>query len=492
MADTSLKWKTITGAIWKLAERISAQLVNFIVSIILARLLLPEDYGIIALVSVFITICDKLVVSGFATSLIQKKDADNIDFSTVFFFSLSMSAVLYAALFFGAPLIADFYSAYDRELLIWVIRAMGVQIIITAINSVQSAYVSRTMQFKKTLWSTLISTVLSAAVGITIALNGGGVWALVAQYCVQAFATMVVLWIVVRWRPQLVFSFKRFKSLFSYGWKIFVASIIKVLYNDLRSIIIGKAYTPADLAFYNKGQSFPQIIESNIAGTIDSVLFPAISRKQDSKEEMLAILRRAIKTCTYVLMPMLMGLAAVASPLVEILLTDKWLECVPYMQIICFTFMFMPIEVDNLQAIKAIGRSDLALKLEIIKKVVGVVLLVASIPFGVKAIALSMLVGAIINAIVDAVPNRKLLGYKFSQQIIDILPNLLISLAMFALVYSMSFVSLNIYLLLAIQVISGVAIYVLLSLIFKIESFKYLCNTLKSFLKKRGSNKDES
>lgn len=484
MADSSLKWKTITGAIWKFAEKISAQLVNFVVSIILARMLLPDDYGVIALVSVFITLCDKLVVSGFATSLIQKKDADNIDFSTVFFFSLLTSIVLYAALFFGAPLIADFYSAYDRELLIWVIRAMGVQIIITAVNSVQNAYVSRNMQFKKTLWSTLFSTVLSAAVGITMAYFGYGVWALVAQYCVQAFVTMVVLWIVVRWRPQFKFSFARFKSLYSYGWKIFTASMIKVLYNDLRSIVIGKAYTPADLAFYNKGQSFPQLIESNVGGTIDSVLFPALSKAQDSKESMLALLRRAIKTSTYMLMPMLMGLAAVAAPLVEILLTEKWLECVPYMQIMCFTFMFMPIELDNLQAVKALGRSDLALKLEIIKKVIGVILLVASIPFGVKAIALSMLVGAIINAIVDAVPNRKLLGYKFSQQLGDVLPNLILSLLMFAVVYALSFLEMNVFAMLAAQVFAGITIYLLLSLIFKIESFKYICKTIKSFFKK--------
>lgn len=484
MEDSSLKSRTIFGLIWQFFERISAQFVSFILSIILARLLMPEDYGIIALVVVFVSICNRLVVGGFSTSLVQKKDADNMDFSTVFFFSLITSLFLYAILFLCAPLIADFYSGFDRKLLIDIVRVMGIQLIVSAVNSVQSAYVSKTMQFKKTFAPTMISVTISAIVGIGLAYAGYGVWALVAQNLVQDFSRMIVLWIVVRWRPQLKFSFERFKSLFSYGWKIFAASIIKVLYNDLRSIVIGKAYTPADLAYYNKGQSFPQLIESNVGGTIDSVLFPAISKTQDSKEGMLALLRRAIKTSTYVLMPMLMGLAAVAAPLIEILLTEKWLPSVPYMQIICFTFMFMPIEIDNLQAIKAMGRSDLALKLEIIKKVIGVILLVVSIPFGVKAIALSMLVGAIINAIVDAVPNRKLLGYKFSQQIVDVLPILLISLAMFAVVYLMSFLNLNIYFLLTIQVISGVAVYVLLSLMFKIESFKYICNTLKSFLKK--------
>lgn len=480
----SLKWKTITGTMWKFGERISAQAVNFIVSIILARLLLPEDYGIIALVTVFITICDKLVVSGFATSLIQKKEADNLDFSTVFFFSLGMSVVLYGALFLSAPLIADFYSSYDRQLLINVIRVMGIQVIVTAVNSVQQAYVSRTMQFGKTLWSTLCGTVLSAVVGIWMAYAGYGVWALVAQYCVNVVTVMTVLWIVVRWRPQLKFSFSRFKELFAYGWKIFAASIIKVLYNDLRSLVIGKFYSASDLAYYNKGQSFPQLVESNVSGTIESVLFPAISKKQSSKEEMLAILRRAIKTSTYVLMPILAGLAAVAEPLIEILLTEKWLPSVVYMQILCFTFMLMPVEMDNLQAIKAIGRSDIVLKLEIIKKVIGIALLAASVPFGVKAIAISMLVGAVINATADAIPNKKLLGYNFTQQIKDIAPALLMSLVMFAVVYPLSSLNMNMFVKLVLQCAVGVAVYGGLSVIFKVDSFTYIIKTLKGFLKK--------
>ncbi|MBR5140520.1 MAG: oligosaccharide flippase family protein, partial [Clostridia bacterium] len=341
------------------------------------------------------------------------------------------------------------------------------------------------MQFRKFFWSTIIGTIVSGVMGVVLAYYGYGIWALVAQYCVQAASTTVVLWIVVRWRPQIKFSIKRFKALYSYGWKIFAASMIKVLYNDLRSIVIGKAYSPADLAYYNKGQSFPQLIESNVGGTIDSVLFPAFSKKQDSKAEMLSILRRAIKTSTYVLMPLLAGLAAVAAPLVEILLTSKWLECVPYMQIICFTFMFMPIEIDNLQAIKAMGRSDLVMMLEIIKKVVGVALLVFSIPFGIKAIAFSMLVGAIINAIIDAVPNRKLLGYKFSQQFIDILPSLLLSLLMFGGVYALSFIPINIYLLFTIQFAAGVTFYAGVSAILRVESFMYLLSVLKSMFAKK-------
>ena len=482
--NQSLQKKTVFGALWKFAERASAQIVNFIVSIILARLLLPEDYGIIALVSVFITICDKLVVSGFAASLIQKKDADNLDFSTVFFFSLSTSLVLYALLFFGAPLLAKFYSAYDQTMLIAVIRVMGIQIIATAVNSVQQAYVSRTMQFNKTLYSTLISTVLSAAIGIWMACAGYGVWALVAQYCVNVVTVMVVLWIVVRWRPDFAFSVERFKSLFSYGWKLFCVSIIAVLYRDFSSLVIGKFYTSADLAYYNKGQSFPLLVESNVSGTIESVLFPAIAKRQTSKEDMLAILRRAIKTSVYILMPLLAGMAAVAKPLVVLLLTDKWLPCVPYMQILCFTFMFMPIEIDNLQAIKAMGRSDIALKVEIIRKAIGIAILIAAIPFGVTAIALSMLLGAVINAAVNAIPNKKLLGYGVGKQLLDVLPSLLISAVMFVCVYPLAALPLGNMAVLTIQVIVGVAVYLLLSIVTRNDSFRYLFFLIRSFVKK--------
>ncbi len=485
----SLKAKTLSGVIWKFGERVSAQAVNFIVSIILARLLLPDDYGLIALVTVFITICNKIVVSGFATSLIQKKDADNLDFSTVFYFSLAVAVVLYAGLFFTAPFIADFYSAEsDPELFIQVIRVMGLNLFIIAVNSVQQAYVSRTMQFRKFFFSTIIGTVVSAVAGIALAYMGKGVWALVAQNMILAVVNGIVLWFMVKWRPQLKFSFKRLKTLYSYGWKIFVASMIKILYTDLRSLVIGKVYTAADLAFYNKAQSFPQLIDTNVEGTIDSVLFPAISKKQSNVDDMRAMLRRAIKTTSYVLMPLLAGLSAVAKPFVIILLTEKWAESIPLMQILSFSFIFAPVELENLQAIKAIGRSDIALKVEIIKKVVGVAILIASIPFGVTAIAVGMVISTTLSAIINAIPNKKLLGYTFKMQLKDILPSLIMSLVMFGAVYPISLLNINVWLMLIIQVVAGAIIYIALSAIFKVESFKYILSILKGFLKRGKKN----
>ena len=487
MESESIKKKTISGVLWKFSESSISQIVNFVISIILARMLLPEDYGIIALVSVFITICDKLVISGFATSLIQKKDADNKDFSTIFYFSLAMSGLLYGLLLVCAPWIADFFNAYNKELLTAVIRVMGLQIVIVAVNSVQSAYVSRTMQFRRFFWSTLGGTLVSAAVGIWMAYAGYGVWALVAQYLTKAFCGMAVLWFTVRWRPALTFSFERFKTLYRYGWKIFAASMIKVLYNDMRGLVIGKFYSAADLAFYNKGQSFPQLVESNVTGTIDSVFFPAISRKQSSKSEMLSMLRRTIKTSSYVLIPLLVGLAAVATPLVEVLLTEKWLPCVFYLQLLSFSFVLAPVEVENLQAIKAIGRSDLVLKLEIVKKIVGVLLLIVAIPFGVKAIAISFLAGNIFAAIANAYPNRKLLGYRYRQQLLDVLSPLVMSAIMYGAVLAVSFLNLPAMGLLALEILVGAVVYLLLSLITKNESFYYILKTVKGFFHKGDS-----
>ncbi len=479
--EASIKKKTIHGAIWKFGERTIAQLISFMVSIALARVLMPEDYGLIALVFVFTTICDKLLVAGFPTSLIQKKDADNLDFSTVLYFSLTASLFLYLLLFFTAPLIADFYSKFDRQQLISVIRVLGIGLFIMAFNSVQHAYVSKYMLFKRYFWSTLGGTLLSGAVGLTMAYRGFGVWALVAQNMTMAVGDGLILFFTVKWRPEWRFSIIRLKSLFSYGWKIFSASIIKTIYNDLRGLIIGKAFTPADLAFYNRGQSLPQLVDTNIAGTIDSVLFPAYSSLQDDKAAMLTAMRRAVKTSCYILMPTLALLAAISSPLVSILLTDKWLPCVPYMQILCLSFMFAPVELENLQSIKAVGRSDIVLKLEIAKRGIGVLLLIIAAHINMMAIAWSMVVGNIIAAILNAIPNKKLNGYSIVNQFIDIIPSCFMSFMVFWGAWFVVHVCVNsnVVIQLCMGVVCGLVLYIVTSILLKVESFYYIVKVLQ-------------
>jgi len=479
--EDGLKIRTITSLFWKFSERIIAQVISFSISIILARILMPDAYGLLALITVFITICDKLVISGFATSLIQKKDTDNIDFSSVLYFSIVIAFFLYGVLYITAPSISNYFNNFERVLMINVLRVMGIRIIISALNSVQHAYVSKHMLFKRYFFSTLGGAILSGVVGIWLAYSGFGVWALVAQYLVSSIVDTLILWFTVRWRPQLVFSMNRIKSLYSFGGKIFLASIIKTLYMDLRSLIIGKFYSSLDLAYYNRGQSFPQIIDSNVVGTIDSVLFPVFSKKQSSKSEVLSMLRRSIQISSYVTMPFLAGLAAVAKPLVFILLTEKWLPSAIYIQILSFSFILSAVEVENLQAIKAIGRSDLVLKLEIVKRFIGAFFLLIAFQYGVRAIAFSMLFSSVFSAFLSAFPNRKIFNYSFREQIKDVAAPLVMSIIMFFIVSSLTTFGLNSVYLIILQITVGVLLYIFFTWLFKIDSFHYIIETLLYF-----------
>ena len=295
--------KVFGGFIWRFLEQSGSQVVAFVVSIILARLLEPEAYGTIALVTVFITLMQVFVNSGFATALIQKKDADRLDFSTIFYFNFIFGALMYLLIFAAAPLIARFY---ENSELTPLIRVLSLSLLISGPRNVLNAHISRNMQFKKMFWVTLGGTVVSVVVGIAMAYKGYGVWALAGQTLTSSIASTILLWIAVRWLPSLEFSFKRRGSLFGYSWKLLVSSLLDTLYNDLRTLIIGKKYTTEDLAFYNKGKTFPNLIVSNINASIDSVLLPVMSSSQNDKAAVKSMTRRAIKTSTYLMMPMMM------------------------------------------------------------------------------------------------------------------------------------------------------------------------------------------
>jgi len=475
--------KVFSGLIWKFAERISAQLVTFVVSIVLARLLNPSHYGAIAIVNIFIALANVFVVSGFGNSLIQKKDADDLDFSSVFHFNIIMSIVMYAIVFLCASLIADFYS---MPVLTPVLRVMGIRLIVAGINSVQHAYVARHMLFKRFFWSTLGGTLVSGLVGIIMAYRGFGIWALAAQYMVNTTVDTIVLWFTVNWRPKLLFSFKRLGFMFSYGWKLLVSALLETGYNELRSLVIGRMYTPSDLAHYNKGKSFPNLFVTNINSSIQSVLFPAMSNCQDEREKVKSMCRRSIRISSYIMLPLMVGLAFVAKPFVIFLLTEKWLPCVPYLQIACFTMAFMPIHTANLQAIKAIGRSDIFLKLEIAKKGIGIVVLVLVAPYGVMAIATSFIFTTVVGAILNAFPNKKLIGYSYFEQIRDLLNGIIPLLFMSLIVYIIGLINMGNLLKMSTQILFGAIFYILFSLITKNESFNYILSILKSLFKKRG------
>ena len=470
---------TIYNFIWRFAERCGAQLVSFIVSIVLARILVPEDYGTIALVTVFTAILQVFVDSGLGTALIQKKEADDLDFSSVFYFNLVVCVILYIGMFVASPYIAAFYG---DDTLTPIIRVLSLTIIISGVKGIQQAYVSRNMLFKRFFFSTIGGTIFSAILGIGMAYAGFGVWALVVQQLSNTAIDTLILWITVKWRPKKLFSWSRLKVLLSFGWKLLVSSLLDTGYNNLRNLIIGKMYSSADLAFYNQGDKFPKVIVTNINTSIDSVLLPTMSNVQDDKERVKQMTRRAIKTSTYVMAPLMMGLAFCAEPIVSLVLTDKWLPCVPFLRIFCITYMFYPVHTANLNAIKAMGRSDLFLKLEITKKIVGMILLLSTMWFGVMAMAYSLLVSMITSMIINSWPNRELLKYSFKEQMIDIFPSIALAVVMGVMVSFVNNLGFSSALTLLIQVPTGAIIYLIGSMLLHLDSFEYLLGIMKSFI----------
>ena len=469
----------INSLLWKLMERSGVQGIQFILQIVLARLLTPDDYGIIALIAIFIVIANVFVQSGLNTALIQNKDSNDDDFSSVFYLSFFVATILYIILFLTAPTIANFYGVKQ---LVPVVRVLAITLFFGAFNSIQNAIIAKTMQFKKLFFSSSIAITISGILGIILAYSGFGVWALVAQQLLNQIIIVIVLLIILKWYPKLVFSFKRIKILFRYGWKLLLSSLIDTIYMNIRSLIIGKIYHPAILGFYNRGDQFPQIIVSNINGAIQSVMLPALSNEQENKEKVKNMVRRAIVTSSFIIFPMMIGLAVVAEPVVKILLTDKWLACVPFMQIFCISYALWPIHTANLQAINALGHSEIYLKLELVKKILGTVILVISLFFGVYAIAIGTLVSGVISTFINAHPNKKLLNYSYIEQIKDILPSLLISSAMGIITYFIKFLCLGSLLTLVIQILLGGIIYIFLAKIFKLECYIYLLETLKTMI----------
>lgn len=472
------KDKVVSNFIWRFAERCGAQLVSFVVSIVLARLLEPSVYGTVALVTVFTTILQVFIDSGLGTALIQKKNADDLDYSSVFYFNFVVCIILYLGMFIAAPYIAKFYGNMS---LIPVIRVISLTLIISGVKNIQQAYVSSNMLFKRFFFSTIGGTIVSAFVGIFMAYIGMGVWALVAQQLSNAMIDTMILWITVKWRPKAVFSWERLKSLLAYGWKLLVAVLLDTVYNNLRNLVIGRMYSSADLAFYNQGDKFPKIIVTNINTSIDSVLLPTMSSEQDNKARVKEMTRRAIKTSTYIMAPLMMGLAFCAKTVVELVLTQKWLPCVPFLQIFCITYMFYPVHTANLNAIKAMGRSDIFLKLEIIKKIVGMSLLLSTMWFGVMAMAYSLLVSCVLSQIINSWPNKRLLGYGYLEQLRDLIPGVILAVIMGICVYFIGYINLPNIIVLIIQVIVGATIYIVMSIVFRLESFLYLWNMVKTY-----------
>lgn len=471
------KKSVLSGVFWKFAERVGAQAVSLIVSIVLARLLAPSEYGAISLVMVFINIANVFVTSGFGTALIQKKDADDVDFSTVFYFSLFFSTCVFIILFFSAGFIADFY---EMPILKPVFRVLSLSIIIMGINSVQQAYISREMMFKKFFYATIIGTIISAVVGIVLAYLGFGIWALVVQSLTNNVIDTIILQLTIQWRPIKAFSFSRLEELFSYGWKLLVQSVVLQLYSSLRSLIIGKIYTPADLAFYTKGNQFPDLISTNIDTAINTALFPAMSKEQEYIDHVKMMARKTTQMTSYVMNPILIGFAAVAESFITVLLTDKWLPCVPYLRICCIALLFRAPQTAILQAIKAVGRSDSVLKVDFPIRIVALFVLLVSIRFGIIYLALSEVLITIFGTILYVIMSHKIINYRAMEVCGDFLINTSLATVMGIVTWGVGLaLPFPQIVVLLVQIIVGMIVYILLSIITNNPSFKYVLKTVK-------------
>ena len=476
--------KAAASFLFKLTESVGTQGISFVVSVILARLLDPSDYGVLTMLTVFIAVSQVFVQSGLNTALIQKKDVDETDLSSVFYVSLLIAAALYALLFFLAPAIGAFFG---MDALSPVLRVLALVLLPGALVSLQNAVIARQMAFRRLMTASLLSTALSGAVGIGMAAAGLGYWALVGQQLTNQLALALVLLRMVKWRPRALFSWARVRVLIRFGWKLLASSLLETGYNNLRTAVIGKQYAQETLGFYNRGKQFPELVMNAVNGSIQSVMLPVLSDEQDDMLRMKQMMRRSVMVSSFLVLPMMAGLAAVAEPLIRLLLTDKWLPCVPFLQICCIDFAFYPIHTANLQAINAMGRSDVFLRLELIKKSYGLAILAASVLLfdSVYAIAWGAVVSTLLAAVVNASPNRRLLGYGYLEQMRDVLPAMGLSLIMFLTVSALGRLPLAPFPLLVCQTAAGVVIYGALSLLLRLESMRYLTDMLRGLLTRR-------
>lgn len=471
------KSKIIHSLFWKLMERSGTQGIQFLVMIVLTRLLLPEDYGLIAIVIIFISIAGLIVESGFTEALIQKKNANEEDFSSVFYLNLIVAIFFYIMLFFMSPFIATFF---DLPQLTLVLRILSLTLFLGAFNSIQHVVIARSMQFKIIFTSSIFAVITSGIVGLTLAYLNYGIWALVGQQVTNQFLITGILWFKINWRPRLVFSLARLSSLYSFGWKLVASTFIYNLYTNIQSLIIGKLFSPAMLGFYNRGTQLPNILVSNINGSIQSVMFPVLASQQDNPSRIKNMVKRSIVTSSFIIFPLMVGLSIIAEPLVKVLFTENWLPTVPFLQIFCAYYALWTIDSANLHAIKALGRSDIFLKLEILKFLIGILILIISLPFGVHVVAIGVLVNRVITTIIDAYPNKYLLNYSFCEQFKDVSPSLILSIAMGALVYGFQFLGLSDISTIIIQLVVGIACYIGFAKLFNIECFTYLLNMMNS------------
>ncbi len=473
---SELKNKVVKGAFWNFFENLAHLGIGFIFSIILARLLSPKDYGAVAMLAIFIAISNTFVNSGFSTALIRKPDRTELDNSTAFYFNIFVGIACYILLFLISPIVADFY---NMPILSPVLKLSALSVIFNSLSIVQHAQLSIRMDFKNLAKITIISNIVTGFVGLYFAYTGWGVWALVFQSVTSSFIRMCLFWILAKWRPRSGFSRESFKQLFGFGSKILASGVLNTTYGNIYLIVIGKIFSPFQLGLYSRGQVFATIASDNILAVIERVTFPAMSLIQNDDMRLESTYRRLIRISAFVIFPISLLMATVASPLVDVLLTSKWSGCVIFIQIMCLSRMWMPIHALNLNLLKVKGRSDLFLRLEIIKKTFGILIICISLPFGIVALCWGGVVSSIISLIINTYYTGKLINVGFVRQMLDLVPILIISVAMVLLaVLPVIFIS-NTWAQLILGGAIGIISYLMISLVAKRPELKEIVDIVK-------------
>lgn len=476
MSD-QLKNKAIKWVIWSAIEKFSYQGVQFILNIIIARLVLPAEYGLIAMLAIFISLAQTFVDSGFSNALIQKRDRTERDYSTVFYFNIVISLVIYAILYLAAPLIADFYSQPQLKL---ILRYVGISIILQGITIVQRAKIIIDVDFKLLAKVSLISVIASGLIAVYMAYKGMGVWALVVQSVGNSLVSSILLWVLAKWRPLKSFSWSSFTKLFSYGSKLLISSLIQNIYLNLYSLVIGKYYNATQVGFYNRASSLAQFPSTNVVGIVSRAVFPIMCEMQDNDEKLAKSFTQYLRATCFLIFPLMIGLAVLSKPLVLLILTEKWLPATSLLSILCIAYMWQPIMALNHQILNVKGRSDYFLKADIIKKLIATVILIATLPFGIKILCLGVIIYNLVDMIVTISYAKRVIKTGYIEQFLSILPHLSISICMGIITYLASIaMGNNLWLQLAIGTLSGATSYLLLSYIFKIREFSLLLDLIK-------------
>ncbi len=469
--SASLKQRTVKGVIWSSVERFSTMGVQFVFGLVLARLLSPADYGVIAMLTIFMAISQTFIDSGFSSALVRKPDRSEADNATAFYFNIGVGIVCYALLFAAAPFIADFY---ETPILTPVTRVMGLSLFFNSLCIVQQALLTIKLDFKTQAKISLLSATLSGVVGIACAWYGWGVWALVVQAVLAALLRSLFLWVWTRWRPRAGFSCASFRSLFGFGSKLLASGLLDTIYNNLYAIVIGKCFSASSLGYYSRAHQFAVLPSSSLTGILQRVSFPVLSTIQNEDERLAAGYRKFLRLSGFIIFPLMVGLAAVADPLIRLILTDKWAPCIPLLQVMCFALMWYPIHSINLNLLQVKGQSGLFLKLEIIKKILGVAALCITLPMGLFAMCASKVVTSLINLAINTHYTGKLIGLGFWRQMADLSPTLANSLVAGGIAYGVQFCLPELWLKLLIAPAAAVLYYVLINALLRTQEWQEL------------------